>query len=228
MASGPIQVVACPSCKTFAWYAATLSGNTFGARRWTDGKMIAPMFPQPPSFIRCGSCKSLYWLDQAEQKGSFDPLGPAGNLPKLRAAPSIQEPSEAEYYEALENAPEDRYRERELRTLAWWKSNAPHRGPEGASTIQFGDDPAPPPKSDDTEPTSSPEARRANMEALVAILDESDEGTLLMKAELLRELGRFPEALALLERIQGDPLQKLADIFRSYCKAQDPALHVLL
>lgn len=227
MTSGPIQVVACPSCKAFAWYATVLSSNTFGARRWTDGKMIAPLVPQPPSFVRCRSCESLYWLDQAERKGTFDPLSAVGNNPKLGSAPSVEEPSEAEYYEALENPPEDPYRERELRTLAWWKSNDAHRGPEGGVAIQFGDDAPPPPKSD-AEPAPPHEGRIPNMEALAAILDESDASALLMKAELLREMGRFPEALALLDRIRDERLQKLVDLFRGYCKAGDSALHVLL
>ena len=227
MKPGPLHVVACPSCKALAWYAMAFSGNTFGARRWTDGKMIAPMCPQPPSFVRCGSCGSLYWLDEAEQKGTFDPLSSIGDNPRLRSAPGVEEPSEAEYYEALEIPPKDPYRELELRTLAWWKSNDPHRGPKGGQVVRFGDD-APPPTEDEAEPAPPHEGRVPNMEALAAILDESNDGALLMKAELLRELGCFPEALALLDRIQDEQLRKLAELFRGYCNAGDSALHVLL
>ncbi|WP_165070385.1 hypothetical protein [Paludisphaera rhizosphaerae] len=227
MNAGPLHFVACPSCKAFAWYAMSFSGNTFGAKRWTDGKMIAPMCPQPPSFIRCRSCTSLYWLDEAPRLGTLDPLSPAGNDPRFRSAPSVEEPSEAEYYEALENPPKDPHRERELRTLAWWKSNDARRGTEGGQAIQFGDDAAPL-KQDDAEPASSQEGRVANMEALAAMLDESNDSALLMKAELLRELGRFSESVALLDRIQDQRLQKIAELFRGYCKAEDAKLHVLL
>ena len=43
MLPGPNQIVACPHCEALAQYETLTSGNTFGARVWTDGKQIAPM-----------------------------------------------------------------------------------------------------------------------------------------------------------------------------------------
>ena len=42
MIPGPDQIVACPKCNGLAKYRTLLSGNTFGARVWTDGKQDAP------------------------------------------------------------------------------------------------------------------------------------------------------------------------------------------
>jgi hypothetical protein len=46
-----------------------------------------------------------------------------------------------------------------------------------------------------------------NLEALVPLLDENEPSERLMKAEALREMGRFDEALRLLVQIEGDLAQ---------------------
>ena len=38
MLPGPYQIIACPQCKGLAKYMTLMSGNTIGARVWTDGK----------------------------------------------------------------------------------------------------------------------------------------------------------------------------------------------
>ncbi len=45
------------------------------------------------------------------------------------------------------------------------------------------------------------DAARENLERLVALLDEGTAAEQYLKAEALRELGRFDEALALLSRL---------------------------
>jgi hypothetical protein len=56
MLAGPDQIVACPHCKALAKYMTLMSGNTFGARVWTDGKQDAPMLPHPPAVVKCRQC----------------------------------------------------------------------------------------------------------------------------------------------------------------------------
>lgn len=46
MIPGPTLVRARPECKALAKHEAIQSGNTFGARWWTDGAMDAPMLPK--------------------------------------------------------------------------------------------------------------------------------------------------------------------------------------
>ena len=69
MIPGPDVVVAYPRCGGLARYETLLSGNTLGARVWTDGKVEAPMLPRPPEVVRCGHCGGYYWLRQAEKVG---------------------------------------------------------------------------------------------------------------------------------------------------------------
>ncbi|MDR0982478.1 MAG: hypothetical protein LBM07_04455 [Culturomica sp.] len=39
-----------------------MSGNTFGAKHYSDGKMIAPMLPQFPDLTKCKKCDHIFWL----------------------------------------------------------------------------------------------------------------------------------------------------------------------
>ena len=72
MLPGPDQMIACPKCKGVARYMTLMSGNTFGARVWTDGKQVAPMLPNPPAVVKCRHCEECYWLSEAEEIGSVD------------------------------------------------------------------------------------------------------------------------------------------------------------
>jgi len=64
MIPGPGQVVACPRCEAEASYSTMISGNNFGARFWTDGRMIAPMLVEIPAMAEPG-------------RGDAEPLPPA-------------------------------------------------------------------------------------------------------------------------------------------------------
>ena len=45
----PPTIIECPHCNDKALKAGILSGNTFGAVSWSDGKMVAPMLPDFPT-----------------------------------------------------------------------------------------------------------------------------------------------------------------------------------
>jgi hypothetical protein len=73
MLPGPDHILTCPTCKTHIRLPTLQSGNTFGARHWTDGYMHAPMLPQQPSITRCRECDTFFWLSDAEKVGEFNP-----------------------------------------------------------------------------------------------------------------------------------------------------------
>ena len=73
MIPGPTMLVACPLCDHPAMYFTLTSGNTIGAIHWTDGKLEAPMLPQPPAVARCPGCGECYWLETAPSFGSAEP-----------------------------------------------------------------------------------------------------------------------------------------------------------
>jgi len=121
---GPDHIVACPNCEARTRHRTMTSGNTFGARVWTDGKLDAPMCDLPPVVVKCHQCDKCYWLEKAEIVATVE----WGDLQAQRAFPPyslcLQEPSEEEYYSALhEGLAVDSQQEQTLRILAWWSRN---------------------------------------------------------------------------------------------------------
>src|SRR5438067_7458403 len=70
---GPDLVIACPNCSAPARMPDPRSGNTFGAKLWTDGFLDAPMLASVPPVTICHACKRLYWLSDARQLGEIAP-----------------------------------------------------------------------------------------------------------------------------------------------------------
>lgn len=208
MLPGPDQIVACPHCKALAKDPTLQSGNTFGARRWTDGKMIAPMLPCPPAVVKCHSCSQCYWIEDAEKVGTVDSeywkSGRPDN-PAWAEAPEVKGPNELEYYKAVRKGlAAGRQQERDLRVLAWWRSNDTHRASRRTSGAV----------------TRSP-AWEKNLHALRGLLDENNESERLMKAEVLRELGEFTPAQQLLKGVTSEHLIGVARQIGALCKARE-------
>lgn len=215
MLPGPIQVIACPHCGELEQYQTLCSGNTFGARVWTDGKQVAPMLPHPPAVVKCSHCPECYWLSDAREVGEFDPWeeGAEAADPAWKNITFVEEPTEEQYDRAiagmLAKTPE---RERSLRIFAWWRANEPYRDQcEAAETI----------------PQARSDFYTRNLESLVAMMDETEENDLLMKAELLRELGRFNAAKDVLIHVTSPALTGVRRQFESLCDRQDTAVREL-
>lgn len=126
MVPGPNQIVACPSCGALAKYGTLASGNTFGARIWTDGRRHYPMLPRAPAVVKCSHCNIVHWLSEARKVGRVELWGKELQaVPSAwRSAENVQEPDEFQYYEALRaGLARTREQERNLRIFAWWRAN---------------------------------------------------------------------------------------------------------
>ena len=66
MRVGRTRIVPCPYCGATKQLMSLMSGNTFGARFWSDGKRIAPMLPNISPVQRCLDCGKYYLLYQQE------------------------------------------------------------------------------------------------------------------------------------------------------------------
>lgn len=215
MIPGPDQIIACPKCKGLAKYMTLLSGNTFGARVWTDGKRVAPMLPRPPAVVTCRHCHECYWLADAEQVGTVDPRRGEGQQvnPSWANAEEVQEPTEEDYYRAIEKGlATDPEQERNLRVLAWWRRND-----------AFREDP----RAQAEGKPSGPTPWRNNLETLASLLHEADEHDRLMKAEALRELGECESAKQLLGSIQSGELAAVVRQLHSLCETGDTRVREL-
>lgn len=206
-------VLACPRCESPILERRIASLNFLGACRWSDGSP-GHWASGIGRLARCPACDSLFWLAQAPRLGVM-PREPRirqwswlrrtfahllGNSKKGFAEEMAFEaiPEEwhwARYIEsakgrdllwALErgfgaNVEDEIY----IRTKLWQTGNRPKRGSMSAS-----------PMTSDQE--------RENMLRLLDLhrSTPSENWKLLVEAELLRELGRFEEAIALLESTQ--------------------------
>lgn len=54
------RIVKCPFCGEKKELLNLASGNTFGAKHWSDQKMIAPMLPRVSPVQKCPSCGKYY------------------------------------------------------------------------------------------------------------------------------------------------------------------------
>jgi ribosomal protein L7/L12 len=69
MIPGPTHIIGCPSCRAPHRLGSLMSGNTSGARWWSDGKREAPMLPSSPLVTRCHGCGRYFWLSRGEPLG---------------------------------------------------------------------------------------------------------------------------------------------------------------
>jgi hypothetical protein len=137
------------------------------------------MLPDQPWLVKCPHCEALIWIDEQKQVGEIEPWG-AGDQDAAKfsdACPYVI-PSIHDYLASLARGVSDEQKKHYLRLRVWWAGNDERR--QGAG---------------DT-PMSSEEAD--NLCAFVMLLDEAEENDCLMKAEAMRELGRFAEARVLL------------------------------
>lgn len=193
MLPGPDLVKACTACGAAAKQATLLSGNTLGASYWTDGYMRARMLPSLPLVGACPNCGLLLWLDDLPtiaRIATWRPLGYEPSQHELRMekeygeAKGFRYPALDDYFRYLESSLADPKRSREVRIRAWWEGNHRRRGTEG--------------------PVMSARERE-NLTVLAGLLDGTTDRGRLLKAEALRELGRFIDALrTLLEPVEPD------------------------
>lgn len=215
MIPGPDKIIACPKCEGLARQMTIRSGNTFGARIWTDGKQVAPMLSQPLHVVKCRNCGECFWLTDAAEIGYVDYMREDDQQinPAWSGTKNVKEPTEEEYYLALKKRlASNAEQEKQLRILAWWRSNDALRDvpPDHAHEIS----------------DSSPEWRK-NLNALADLLTEVNITDHLMKVEVLRELGEFESAREVLSRVDSPDVAGVVSQFSSLCDARDTYLREL-
>lgn len=213
MLPGSPQIIACPNCGRFLRRRTWQSGNTFGVKLYTDGRQVAPMMPWEPPVCRCAHCHEFFWISKASKVGTLDDDEDSLLPSEWKDAPEAMEASEAEYYQAINSGfAKDRDEEHRLRMLAWWRSNDSHREP-GQTSSQT--------------PSELPD-RANNLRRLYELLgnDEQPESVIL-RSELLRELGLFSEAQALLSNLSNPSFLWVTVQLIGLCETKDKRVREL-
>lgn len=205
MTPGPTIVRKCSACGTLIAELTIASGNTCGARFWTDGKREAPMLPDALWLVKCAHCGALIWINEQKKVGELGPWAPRGkDAARFRSARPPAAPSLDDYFAALSAPIADAQKERYIRLRAWWAGNDCRR------------------QSGHAAPMSDQEI--ANLRTFLPFLDDADENDRVMKAEVLRELGMFRQAESLLLGTFTDCVARAAAIIRDLVSQQVAAV----
>ena len=181
------------------------SGNTFGATRWTDGKMDAPMLPDESWLMKSPSENILFWTDEGTEVAQIDVYHQGKVIPEeWKEAVDAEEPEKGDFYRALEEGMgSTKEKFLYLRRSIWWADNDPFR---------YG------------ETEEVPVHDKRNLEQILPFLHEYIPEDLLCAAEIHRELSRFEECLKLLNRSIPDEFTPYSDLIKKRALAGNPAL----
>ena len=172
-------IIRCPDCHTKMQHFEWLSGNTFGAVRWSDGFQQAPMMPDASEIIRCNKCGAVHWQNKFQQIEDID----ENEEYPAPEKPSVDDLMQFLHLKNYRNSDEEKY----LRVHIWWKindliRNIPDYSEFKACANDFKD----------------------NLQQLVEMLN-TDEFEGLLKAEAYRELGEFRMCIKILNALRSTP-----------------------
>ncbi len=225
MILGSNIIYKCNKCENLISRRSLKSGNTFGAKLFSDGKQIAPMLPEFPTLVKCDKCGHFLWLNKLEVVnkleatdnfgvnkllGIIDNLeeeNPTNDNPSLAMFLSINEYFEAIQAKAFSNEEEERY----IRIHLWWAYNDKVR--IGKDQFLSGVD----------------EKRwRENVKQLIPLLNIDNIDNMIMQAELYRNLGDFEKSLAIINNINNEGLDWIREIFTLQCKKKNRKVFELI
>lgn len=195
MLPGPTHILECSSCGECFKRGTLLSGNNFGRKHWTDGEFTGGRFYVPPQLVKCPHCDAVLWLqeqDKVKEIPSY--LSFLGKVDKadqsLTVLPFYKDVGEIDLskFLAINNLPSDK--EIIARTELWRLGNNKRR--TGIDT-----------------PLSNLEIK--NLQRLVEICSVNDDESVLLKIEMLRELGKFEDAQKLLKFNFTEDYQHIAE-----------------
>jgi hypothetical protein len=179
---GPDIIRECPQCKTKLVQHSIMSGNTFGARFWTDGKMVAPMLPERPWLVKCPKCNSIFWIDDAKKLGIYGTYYRWNREKRQVQILELASPNESDYLHALQKQMLPKKKELYIRKRAWWLANERMRTDTSATNARV----------------VFSQAQVDNLKRLATLLEERIPAERIIKAEIFRELGQFEVCIKLL------------------------------
>lgn len=181
---GPTLIKKCNRCDGLMKQRTIASGNNFGARYWTDGKVDTPMLPDTPMVVVCPHCGKVDWLKNFVEVGEIPgPRGFGVPLPEYDLSfedlPFIEVPTGDDYLGFIESTELIHDQEFYLRWTYWHLMNDARR--KSSALLPLG--------IDEVE----------NLQRLLVLIKSPSESIRLAKAEIHRELGDFESCAKLLD-----------------------------
>lgn len=204
MLPAPAQLYKCPHCGKIKPMLSLMSGNTFGGELWSDGRAIYPMLPKLSTIQKCCACGRYSLLNKWKDTGktSTNSFGETGDLTYAEAKEAYCELSAS-----TKNASD--LRDISISFIHTYNDEFSRPRPRSAILEKRNCDTI-------SGTFSSPEEDDINlvidaMTTAIKTIGDSDNDR-LMKAELLRETGRWQEARNILLSISNNELKWIVDI----------------
>ncbi len=162
------------------------------------------MLPEFPVITKCNQCQNIFWVADAKEIGSYEMV--AYPVRKEWAnAQRVTFLSYMEYYSVLKT---DLIRSKEdeifIRTRILWEYNDSYR--KGRTTHESED---------------GKMIKKENIEALLALLDKTNENQKLFMAELYRNIGQFEKSLELLNSVHHEKLNWIKNRMIEECEKKN-------
>lgn len=186
-----------------------MSGNTFNAKLFSDGKMVAPMLPDFPDLTKCKRCNTLLWLSKLKEIETYDWIDEESSI--WKKADEAEFLSIKDYYKALnEGLAENQQEELFIRRCIWWAYNDRIR----KRKKQFDDE-------------NDKLKWEDNCKKLILLLDQSDSEQKIMIADIKRNLGDFEGCFAIIESITDVEYTWLKEKFFKECEKRNRRVFLL-
>lgn len=192
MKPGPARILTCPYCGANKKVLRLLSGNTFNQVIWSDYKTIAPMLPKVSFVQKCPSCGGFFLMSRQQLRYGEDYSFEKGDL-------SYRELKDAWYAlkDSLDLTDDEKI---EMLSMQVWAYNDEYTR-ENVIPI--------------------PLEEQQYIHNIIDDLIDLSNVDILLKAELLRETGRFNKSMDLLNDYSTE--SPLKTIFITMLKEQNLA-----
>ena len=208
MLPGPDEIYKCPKCSNLLKRGSLMSGNTFGATLYSDGKQVAPMLPEFPNLTKCKKCDTILWLNEIKEIGTCEAWSEK-TKPKWKNADYADFLSITDLFRALELdvVKNDKGKELSVRHRIWWAFNDRIRSGRKEMYVQ------------EIEEV----LWKQNCLRLIELLDTKDVNQRIMIAELYRNLGKFDECMELINSLDNN-LDWIVEKFKAECDNKNKLL----
>ncbi len=186
MQLGPTKILHHPHSNFLVRLRTYRSGNNLGAVYWTDGEVTeAKHLPRQSLAYRNPSDGLLFWVDEAETVATQIDQELRREPDEYDHLPFVEELREHDYFHAIESGLADDFEPEDARNrLYYLRSNCWQRGND--------------PIRKDQSKSLSPKQKK-NVEAFLEMHTTQSTHDRLLRAELLRHVRRFDEAMSELE-----------------------------
>jgi tetratricopeptide (TPR) repeat protein len=198
----PDFIYQCPHCGNYLKRGSLMSGNTFGAKLYSDGKQVAPMLPDFPNLTKCKKCNTIFWLSDLKEVGECDWYSENKEVSlEWKSADNAEFLEIKDLCRALE-IEENQSAEKNIRIWIWWAFN--DRVREGGGKLFL----------EETEK----DLWEKNCRTLLNLLNVDDFNEKIMIADLYRNLGEFEKCISIIDSIEEKNMNWIKDLMKFMAK----------